>query len=168
MRGFGTHFLGIPRSWQLGIMPISFVFFSNQTFRSESSKCIIGHQWPSFSGPFKSCPLTPFAFALALIRASSTGTPISLSSRDHSHPSYARVPGPDLHRCQRVHGPGLKWQGAFLKVKKNLGYLHTLDRKSVTPLLDPIVNVSCKNCCVGSLTKIFHPNMRLIYFNYIN
>ena len=39
--------------------------------------------------------------------------------------------------------------------------LYTLDRKNVTPLfspLDPIVNVSHKNCCVGSLGKIFHPN----------
>ena len=29
--------------------------------------------------------------------------------------------------------------------------------------LDPIVNGSCKNCCVGSLSKIFHQNMMLIY-----
>ena len=29
--------------------------------------------------------------------------------------------------------------------------------------LDPIVNVSHKNGCVGSFSKIFHPNMMLIY-----
>ena len=39
--------------------------------------------------------------------------------------------------------------------------------RKLSPLLfsplDPIVNGSCKNCCVSSLSKIFHPNMMLIY-----
>ena len=30
--------------------------------------------------------------------------------------------------------------------------------------LDPIVNESIKNCFVGSLSKIFHPKMMLIYY----
>ena len=29
--------------------------------------------------------------------------------------------------------------------------------------LDPLVNVLYKNCCVGSLSNIFHPNMMLSY-----
>ena len=46
-------------------------------------------------------------------------------------------------------------------------HIHTLDTKTVTlsfSPLDPIVNRSCKNGFVGSLIKIFHPNMMLIYY----
>ena len=32
--------------------------------------------------------------------------------------------------------------------------------------LDPTVNGSCKYCCIGSLSKIFHPNMMLIYYSW--
>ena len=53
--------------------------------------------------------------------------------------------------------------GAMITLQKS----HT--GQTVTILLspsDPIVNVSCKNCCVGSLSKIFHPNMMLIYYSW--
>ena len=46
--------------------------------------------------------------------------------------------------------------------------IHGVDRKSVAPVFSPLhptVIVSCKNCCVGSLSKIVYPNMMLICYS---
>ena len=48
--------------------------------------------------------------------------------------------------------------------------LHILDRKTFAPLFFTIGFhskwVNAKNCCVGSFSKIFHPNMILICYSW--
>ena len=66
-----------------------------------------------------------------------------------------------LNRCPKEEF--WNWSGSDLQI-----YTHWT--RKLSPLLfsplDPIVNGSCKNCCVGSLIKIFHPNMMLIYHSW--
>ena len=48
-------------------------------------------------------------------------------------------------------------------------HTYTLYRKTIAPpffTIGPIENVSRKNCWVGSLCKIFHPNIMLIYYSW--
>ena len=68
----------------------------------------------------------------------------------------------NLRKTHSHHKFGWLWINCFRQ-------LHTVDRKTLTLLfspLDPIVNVSCKNCCVASLSKLFHPNMMLLYYSW--
>ena len=70
--------------------------------------------------------------------------------------------------CQKFNDCVLWW--SFEQVLNFVTLTYTHWTRKLSPLLfspvDLIVNGSCKNCFVGSLSKIFHPNMMLIYYSW--
>ena len=62
--------------------------------------------------------------------------------------------------------------GKFFILSVGFLLMYTQWTEKVSPKflspLDPTVNVSCKNCCVCSPGKIFHPNAALICYSWHN
>ena len=67
-----------------------------------------------------------------------------------------------VQSCQYTHKKKNTSKHFFFGASARHKYTHWTAKLTLVPFcssLDPIVNVSCKNCCVCSLSKIFHQNV---------
>ena len=91
-----------------------------------------------------------------LISISSTFLRCSLSTWHHK---------PAAKCWRRYKHKLMAWLATWKKFKTIIQTGQKNCRPTIFSPLDPVVNVSCKNCCVGSISQIFHLNMMIIYYS---